>query len=373
MCDRVAIIARGRLVAAGPVDEVLAARPHGRGSCGSRRAAGRAVAGAAARPGSTRAGARRPRCGSTLPATTPARGSPRCSPAPGSTCRELRPEEVDLETVFLELTGDDSRTARTTGDRALRRRGPARRGRAGSVQGLVLVAACSASCSSARARVRQHVDPTRRLHDSTRRSRPDELVDDGTAKPAGSWRRRPSRSRCSRSCVGASLVGAEWRAGTMRVLLTWEPRRLRVMLAQGCGRGGRRRGDRRSRCTRPARRRTLAERGAARNRRRGRRRLLATARARDPAPVVAGGALVALVGFAIASLGPEHHGGAGGDVRLPHRGRERARRLPRRAGTAGSSLDNLVVLLPGNADDADATSRLGRARPRCSASPTWPA
>lgn len=33
--------------------------------------------------------------------------------------------------------------------------------------------------------------------------------------------------------VGASFVGAEWSAGTMGSLLTWEPRRLRVLAAKG--------------------------------------------------------------------------------------------------------------------------------------------
>ena len=32
--------------------------------------------------------------------------------------------------------------------------------------------------------------------------------------------------------IGASLVGAEWQAGTMTTLLTWEPRRVRVLLAK---------------------------------------------------------------------------------------------------------------------------------------------
>ena len=32
--------------------------------------------------------------------------------------------------------------------------------------------------------------------------------------------------------VGASLVGAEWHAGTMTTLLTWEPRRIRVLIAK---------------------------------------------------------------------------------------------------------------------------------------------
>jgi ABC-2 type transport system permease protein len=32
--------------------------------------------------------------------------------------------------------------------------------------------------------------------------------------------------------VGASLVGAEWHAGTMATLLTWEPRRVRVLVAK---------------------------------------------------------------------------------------------------------------------------------------------
>jgi ABC-type transport system involved in multi-copper enzyme maturation permease subunit len=32
--------------------------------------------------------------------------------------------------------------------------------------------------------------------------------------------------------IGASLVGAEWHAGTMTTLLTWEPRRIRVLIAK---------------------------------------------------------------------------------------------------------------------------------------------
>jgi ABC-2 type transport system permease protein len=32
--------------------------------------------------------------------------------------------------------------------------------------------------------------------------------------------------------LGASLVGAEWHAGTMATLLTWEPRRVRILLAK---------------------------------------------------------------------------------------------------------------------------------------------
>ena len=32
--------------------------------------------------------------------------------------------------------------------------------------------------------------------------------------------------------IGTSLVGAEWQAGTMTTLLTWEPRRLRVLVAK---------------------------------------------------------------------------------------------------------------------------------------------
>ena len=35
----------------------------------------------------------------------PRRASPRCSPAKSLFLAELRPEEVDLETVFLDLTG----------------------------------------------------------------------------------------------------------------------------------------------------------------------------------------------------------------------------------------------------------------------------
>ena len=32
--------------------------------------------------------------------------------------------------------------------------------------------------------------------------------------------------------IGTSLVGAEWQAGTMTTLLTWEPRRIRVLVAK---------------------------------------------------------------------------------------------------------------------------------------------
>ena len=37
--------------------------------------------------------------------------------------------------------------------------------------------------------------------------------------------------------VGASFIGAEWSAGTLAALLTWEPRRLRVLLAKILGLG----------------------------------------------------------------------------------------------------------------------------------------
>ena len=32
--------------------------------------------------------------------------------------------------------------------------------------------------------------------------------------------------------VGASFIGAEWRHGTITTLLTWEPRRIRLMVAK---------------------------------------------------------------------------------------------------------------------------------------------
>jgi hypothetical protein len=38
--------------------------------------------------------------------------------------------------------------------------------------------------------------------------------------------------------IGASFVGAEWRAGVMTTLLTWEPRRLRVFTAKALVAGG---------------------------------------------------------------------------------------------------------------------------------------
>jgi ABC-2 type transport system ATP-binding protein len=102
--DRVAILARGRCVATGPVHEVLASRG-GEGmvarvedpAAGERalRAAGMAVV--------VDADVLRV----TIPAADAARITRTLADA-GIYLSELRPDEVDLETVFLELTQGDS-------------------------------------------------------------------------------------------------------------------------------------------------------------------------------------------------------------------------------------------------------------------------
>ena len=101
-CDRVAILARGRCVAAGPVAEVLSSR-HAARLVVRVDDADRAVevlcaAGmaAAARDGSIRV-------------ALDAADAPRITRAlaeQGMYLAELRPEEADLERVFLELTAD---------------------------------------------------------------------------------------------------------------------------------------------------------------------------------------------------------------------------------------------------------------------------
>jgi ABC-2 type transport system ATP-binding protein len=100
--DRVAILARGRLVTAGPVDEVLAARG-GRGL--TVRLADLDAGLAALRE----AGIAASRIDDALHVDlAPAEGErvSRTLAARDLFVSELRPDEVDLETVFLELTRD---------------------------------------------------------------------------------------------------------------------------------------------------------------------------------------------------------------------------------------------------------------------------
>ena len=102
MCDRVAILSRGRCVSQGSVEDLL------------RRAEGSGVLvrlddldrGAEVL---TRAGMEPARAGDALRvAVAPKRGDEvvRALAAEGLYPYELRPDEVDLETVFLELTGE---------------------------------------------------------------------------------------------------------------------------------------------------------------------------------------------------------------------------------------------------------------------------
>jgi ABC-2 type transport system ATP-binding protein len=100
MCDRVAILARGRLVTEGPVAEVLA---HGRSSRLVVRVEPLDVALATLRAAELEASVEDDHILVQLPAEDAARVTRVLADA-RLYVRELRPEEVDLETVFLELT-----------------------------------------------------------------------------------------------------------------------------------------------------------------------------------------------------------------------------------------------------------------------------
>ena len=101
MCDRVAILARGRCVTSGPVDDVLSAGgPQGLIVKVVDLAAGLAVL--------HRAGIPATMDGTAIRVELPPAEAERVSRELATTglyVTELRPQEVSLETVFLELTG----------------------------------------------------------------------------------------------------------------------------------------------------------------------------------------------------------------------------------------------------------------------------
>jgi ABC-2 type transport system ATP-binding protein len=102
ICDRVAILSRGRCIAAGPVDEVLSrGRPTGLVVRLDDLDAGLAALQAAGLEASRDGDGLRV----NLPATDAARVT-RALAERGLYLTELRPEEVSLERVFLELTGE---------------------------------------------------------------------------------------------------------------------------------------------------------------------------------------------------------------------------------------------------------------------------
>jgi len=102
-CDRVAILARGRCVATGPVDDVLTAGgPRGLVLKVRDLAAGVAALHAAGMPAQLLDGA-------AIRVDVPPDEAERVSREladRGLYVTELRPQEVSLETVFLDLTGD---------------------------------------------------------------------------------------------------------------------------------------------------------------------------------------------------------------------------------------------------------------------------
>jgi ABC-2 type transport system ATP-binding protein len=103
VCDRVAILARGRCIAAGPVAEVLArGRPGGLLVRLDRLREGQAALEAAGLPATLDGDA----IAVDLPATDAATVT-RVLAERGLYLTELRPREVTLESVFLELTATE--------------------------------------------------------------------------------------------------------------------------------------------------------------------------------------------------------------------------------------------------------------------------
>ena len=101
-CDRVAVLARGRCVAAGPVDDVLSARR-------SRGLVVRMADLEAGRAALAEAGISAVNDGDHLRVDLPPAESERVTRALAGKnlyLTELRPEEISLEAVFLDLTGE---------------------------------------------------------------------------------------------------------------------------------------------------------------------------------------------------------------------------------------------------------------------------
>jgi ABC-2 type transport system ATP-binding protein len=103
VCDRVAILANGRLITTGPVEEVLSDR-RGRATIVRVRDSARA------REVLLAAGIQGTIEGEVLRVSPPPEDAARITEllaTEGLYLSELRPEEIDLETVFLELTGGE--------------------------------------------------------------------------------------------------------------------------------------------------------------------------------------------------------------------------------------------------------------------------
>ena len=176
---------------------------------------------------------------------------------------ELRPDEVDLETVFLELTRDPEDVAmiRLLGSEWLRFRSRriVRWLMLISVIGIVVVALhrsvglAQADGGPARASSERRYEPGRRRSASSRTGSarcPRAPASRRTAVAATPATNSPvpsaSGSTSSSELVlgaafivvliglvlGASMVGASWQTGTITTILTWEPRRVRWFLAR---------------------------------------------------------------------------------------------------------------------------------------------
>lgn len=103
ICDAVAILARGRCIAQGPVDEVLAVRG---GNAFVVRAPNLRKAKTALQQGGFPASLRGDKSLRVAAPLNAAGKVTRCLADAGIYLTELRPEEISLEAVFLELTED---------------------------------------------------------------------------------------------------------------------------------------------------------------------------------------------------------------------------------------------------------------------------
>ena len=228
-CDRVAIIDRGRLVLSGRVDEVLAdaARPSLLIRLDDTVAAADVV---------RRAGIDVEAAGDllrvALPATEAAHVTKLLADV-GLYVSELRPDTVSLEELFLSITG---RTARRGGSRLMRpsivhltfvemRRALHRR--------LVRWMIALAVALSALAGVIVYVTSRDPVALARERTHPAHMAswwagggDDSLLLTAAMF------LVVGAAICGASVAGAEWKAGTITTALTWEPARLRLHAAR---------------------------------------------------------------------------------------------------------------------------------------------
>ena len=176
---------------------------------------------------------------------------------------ELRPEEVDLETVFLELTRDQGIDARAGVMTDLIRSELLRIWSRRMVRVLAIVAVVGATAGVVIGAIQSHppdlVTAQRNYDGDLQHCLAGEFIPEDQLPPgetldtfcADNIRLENYVNNSLRLAelsgilkgtafilivlglvIGASSVGADWQAGTMAALLTWEPRRMRVYVVR---------------------------------------------------------------------------------------------------------------------------------------------